>query len=182
MDKLNNICREARAWATTTWDNQFWESDRTPFKVPETVPWCDLREMLMAKFFLTTGCTRGLSYDNLKFLEKKAFIVDEDYGPNDDCSNRLMQYKEFCQDKLRGRKFSFWEWFYANTRLIGDHLTKLWNGGYIVGFVNRKQTREMLVTCTPGTFLITFSASVLGGVTINWIDGNSKKMNFFFFS
>lgn len=42
----------------------------------------------------------------------------------------------------------------------------------IVGFIRKKQTEEMLSACTNGTFLLRFSDSELGGVTIAWVSGN----------
>jgi SH2 domain len=41
----------------------------------------------------------------------------------------------------------------------------------IVGFVGRKQTEDMLKQCLRGTFLLRFSDSELGGVTIAWVGG-----------
>jgi len=45
----------------------------------------------------------------------------------------------------------------------------------IVGFVGRLQTEDMLKQCKPGTFLLRFSDSELGGITIAWVGGNLFK-------
>lgn len=42
----------------------------------------------------------------------------------------------------------------------------------IIGFVGRKQTEDMLKQCLRGTFLLRFSDSELGGVTIAWVGGD----------
>ncbi len=42
----------------------------------------------------------------------------------------------------------------------------------IVGFVGRKETEEMLKQRRSGTFLLRFSDSELGGITIAWVGGN----------
>lgn len=42
----------------------------------------------------------------------------------------------------------------------------------ILGFVRKKQAEEMLASCPNGTFLLRFSDSELGGVTIAWVSGN----------
>jgi hypothetical protein len=41
----------------------------------------------------------------------------------------------------------------------------------IMGFVKKKQAEEMLATCPCGTFLLRFSDSELGGITIAWVSG-----------
>lgn len=38
----------------------------------------------------------------------------------------------------------------------------------------------MLAQCTNGTFLLRFSDSELGGVTIAWVSGNLQKCTFYF--
>ena len=42
----------------------------------------------------------------------------------------------------------------------------------IVGFIGRKQTEDLLKQCLRGTFMLRFSDSELGGVTIAWVGGN----------
>lgn len=44
----------------------------------------------------------------------------------------------------------------------------------IIGFVGRKQTEDMLKQCLRGTFLLRFSDSELGGVTIAWVGDQSE--------
>lgn len=43
----------------------------------------------------------------------------------------------------------------------------------IMGFVKKKQAEEMLASCPCGTFLLRFSDSELGGITIAWVSGES---------
>lgn len=40
-----------------------------------------------------------------------------------------------------------------------------------MGFIRKKQAEEMLSACPGGTFLLRFSDSELGGVTIAWVSG-----------
>lgn len=56
-------------------------------------------------------------------------------------------------------------------KLTREHLRGPWIDGYILGFVRKKQAEEMLSTCANGTFLMRFSDSELGGITIAWICG-----------
>lgn len=193
--------QEPHAWATVTWDNAFAEAGRVPFVVPDKVPWSQVAEALNVKFKAATG--RPLTEENLKFLGEKAFryikIVCKrisvkckfsnflvnirstqptDYGP------LLLTWSQFSKEPLPERSFTFWEWFYAVMKLTREHLRGPWNDGAIVGFVRKKEAEEMLMTCPNGTFLLRFSDSELGGVTIAWIGvgaggnfGNRTLMN-----
>ena len=44
-----------------------------------------------------------------------------------------------------------------------------------MGFIQKKQAEEMLSKCPPGTFLLRFSDSELGGITIAWVGGKWQK-------
>ena len=63
--------QEPHAWATVTWDNAFAEPGRTPFVVPDKVPWSQVAETLSTKFRSATG--RALTEGNQRFLAAKAF-------------------------------------------------------------------------------------------------------------
>lgn len=41
----------------------------------------------------------------------------------------------------------------------------------ILGFIRKKEAEEMLAKCPKGTFLLRFSDSELGGITIAWVSG-----------
>ncbi|KAK6639420.1 hypothetical protein RUM43_007693 [Polyplax serrata] len=152
--------QEPHAWATVTWDNAFAEAGRVPFAVPDKVPWSQVAEALNVKFKAATG--RSLTEDNLKFLGEKAFRNTQpgDYG------SLLLSWSQFCKEPLPDRNFTFWEWFYAVMKLTREHLRGPWIDGAIIGFIRKKQAEEMLMACPQGTFLLRFSDSELGGVTI----------------
>ena len=159
--------QEPHAWATVTWDNAFAEPGRVPFVIPDKVPWIQVAVALNVKFKSATG--RSLTEDNLRFLAEKAFRganpVNQDY------SSLLLSWAQFCKEPLPERNFTFWEWFYAVMKLTREHLRGPWIDGYILGFVRKKQAEEMLANCASGTFLMRFSDSELGGVTIAWVGG-----------
>jgi hypothetical protein len=48
-----------------------------------------------------------------------------------------------------------------------------------MGFVRKKQAEELLSTCANGTFLLRFSDSELGGVTIAWVGGMNGNFVFY---
>lgn len=158
--------QEPHAWATVSWDNAFAEAGRVPFAVPEKVTWLSVASVLNCKFKAATG--RGLSEESVRFLAGKAFRNNHvaDY------SNVLLSWSQFCKDPLPDRSFTFWEWFYAIMKLTKEHLRGPWNDGAIMGFVTRHQAEGMLKEKCSGTFLLRFSDSELGGVTIAWIEND----------
>ncbi|XP_015116346.1 signal transducer and activator of transcription 5B [Diachasma alloeum] len=177
--------QEPHAWATVTWDNAFAEPGRVPFAVPDRVPWSQVAEALNVKFRSATG--RSLMEDNLRFLAEKAFrggvgsVANPGATPSpnmsgqeQDYSNLHLSWAQFCKEPLPERNFTFWEWFYAVMKLTREHLRGPWIDGYILGFVRKKQAEEMLASCPSGTFLMRFSDSELGGVTIAWVGDQSE--------
>ena len=80
--------------------------------------------------------------------------------------------KEPLQERGGSRqfKFTFWEWFYAILKVTKKHLSPLWKDGAILGFVDKKVAEDMLINCPVGSFLIRFSDSKLGGVSIAYVD------------
>ncbi|CAG7720573.1 unnamed protein product, partial [Allacma fusca] len=156
--------QEPHAWATVTWDNAFGEPGRMPFQVPERVSWFRVAPALNIKFKSTNG--RSLTDDNLRFLAEKAFRTQN--HPD------LLSWSQFCKEPLPDRSFTFWEWFYAIMKLTREHLRGPWIDGSILGFVSRTQAEEMLAPCLPGTFLLRFSDSELGGITIAWVHSDQK--------
>lgn len=171
--------QEPHAWATVTWDNAFAEPGRVPFAVPEKVPWPQVAEALNVKFRSATG--RSLMEDNLRFLAEKAFRGCITTPPDQDFKPHMLSWAQFCKEPLPERNFTFWEWFYAVMKLTREHLRGPWMDGFILGFVRKKQAEEMLTNCTPGTFLMRFSDSELGGVTIAWVGGNCNIFFIFIF-
>ncbi|KAH6929480.1 hypothetical protein HPB50_000580 [Hyalomma asiaticum] len=161
--------QEPHAWATVTWDNAFAEPSRVPFVVPDKVPWHQLGEVLSMKFKSATG--RGLSDDNLRYLAGKIYRGQ----PIKDGNNTLVSWSQFCKEPLPERNFTFWEWFYAIMKVTREHLRALWNDSVVWGFVGRREAEEMLRQGCNGTFLLRFSDSELGGVTIAWLHEDPQQ-------
>lgn len=84
--------------------------------------------------------------------------------------DQLITWSQFCKEPLPDRIFTFWDWFYAVMKLTRDQLRGPWAEGLIIGFINKRQAEEMLAKCLPGTFLLRFSDSELGGITIAWVE------------
>uniref|UniRef100_A0A671RDN6 Signal transducer and activator of transcription n=1 Tax=Sinocyclocheilus anshuiensis TaxID=1608454 RepID=A0A671RDN6_9TELE len=155
------------------WDNAFAEPGRVPFIVPDKVLWPQLCEALNMKYKAEVQSNRGLNEENLVFLAQKAFssssVNPEDYR------NMTMTWSQFNRESLPGRNFTFWQWFDGVMELTKKHLKPHWNDGAILGFVNKQQAQDMLMSKPNGTFLLRFSDSEIGGITIAWVAENPNK-------
>jgi signal transducer and activator of transcription 5B len=158
--------QECNALATILWDNAFAEPGRLPFQVPEKVPWPHLAQALMTKF--ASNCGLGMSTENLAYLAFKLF------GQADDYSMHTVSWTQFNREPLHGRNFTFWEWFYSILKLTKDWLQGPWKERLIHGFVSKQQAQEWLMRSQSGTFLLRFSDSELGGITIAWMAEDAK--------
>ncbi|KAK0050426.1 signal transducer and activator of transcription 5B [Biomphalaria pfeifferi] len=158
--------QECNATATVLWDNAFAEPGRIPFNVPDQVDWSHLADQLNMKFMSHTG--KGLSATNLSYIASKLF-------GNKDSS--MVSWTQFNKDTLSGRSFTFWEWFYAIQKLTKEHLKDLWNDEAIIGFVSKNQAQDWLSNRPMGTFLLRFSDSEIGGITIAWTGERQEVWN-----
>ena len=163
--------QEPHAWATVTWDNAFAPPGRTPYAVPDKVAWHRVGEVLSMKFKQYVG--RPLSTDALRFLAGKAFRMPCHTG---DFDHLVLSWTQFAKEPLHERSFTFWEWFYAILKVTREHMRALWAEGVMIGFISRKQTEDLLTACPNGTFLLRFSDSELGGVTIAWIGESTTEV------
>ena len=75
---------------------------------------------------------------------------------------------QFKRDDLPSSAHTFWEWFHSMMVLTQQYLESIWKKDYVIGFVSKKKSEEMLANTEEGTFLIRFSDSKLGGVTIGF--------------
>ncbi|ESO05053.1 hypothetical protein HELRODRAFT_156927 [Helobdella robusta] len=153
--------QECNALATILWDNAFAEPGRLPFLVPEKVPWPSLAQTLMTKF--ASHCGLGLSVDNLNYLAFKSSSSSSSSSPS------------FFQEPLTGRNFTFWEWFYSILKLTKDWLQGPWKDRLITGFISKQLAQDWLMKSPNGTFLLRFSDSELGGITIAWVAEDPNK-------
>ncbi|XP_055847354.1 signal transducer and transcription activator isoform X4 [Episyrphus balteatus] len=159
--------QEPQSWATITWDNAFSEIVREPFQVPDRVSWARLADALYTKYLSATG--RGPTEENKNFLYEKLFRNEYMMDQKDNIS-----WTQFCKEPLPDRTFTFWDWFFSTMKLTKDQLVGPWKADLIVGFINKRTTEDILRRCAPGTFLLRFSDSELGGITVAFVreDGN----------
>uniref|UniRef100_A0A674K3V1 SH2 domain-containing protein n=1 Tax=Terrapene triunguis TaxID=2587831 RepID=A0A674K3V1_9SAUR len=80
------------------------------------------------------------------------------------------------QENLPGRNYTFWQWFDGVMEVLKKHLKPHWNDGAILGFVNKQQAHDLLINKPDGTFLLRFSDSEIGGITIAWKFDSPERM------
>nr|XP_008517474.1 PREDICTED: signal transducer and activator of transcription 5B [Equus przewalskii] len=171
--------QDNNATATVLWDNAFAEPGRVPFAVPDKVLWPQLCEALNMKFKAEVQSNRGLTKENLVFLAQKLFNSSsshlEDYNSMA-VSWASVSWSQFNRENLPGRNYTFWQWFDGVMEVLKKHLKPHWNDGAILGFVNKQQAHDLLINKPDGTFLLRFSDSEIGGITIAWKFDSQERM------
>ncbi|KGL75928.1 Signal transducer and activator of transcription 6, partial [Tinamus guttatus] len=156
--------QDNNAKATVLWDNAFSEIDRVPFVVAERVPWEKMCDTLNLKFMAEVQTTKGLLKEHYFFLAQKIFN-DHSASP-EDFQSRSVSWAQFNKEILPGRGFTFWQWFDGVLDLTKRCLKSYWSDRLIVGFISKQYVCKLLSTEPDGTFLLRFSDSEIGGVTI----------------
>uniref|UniRef100_A0A8B9IL21 Signal transducer and activator of transcription n=1 Tax=Anser cygnoides TaxID=8845 RepID=A0A8B9IL21_ANSCY len=166
--------QDNNATATVLWDNAFAEPGRVPFAVPDKVQWPQLCEALNMKFKAEVQSSRGLTKENLVFLAQKLFNSTSSHL--EDYSSTTVSWSQFNRENLPGRNYTFWQWFDGVMEVLKKHLKPHWNDGAILGFVNKQQAHDLLINKPDGTFLLRFSDSEIGGITIAWKFDSAERM------
>ncbi|NXA18442.1 STAT6 protein, partial [Ibidorhyncha struthersii] len=156
--------QDNNAKATVLWDNAFSEIDRVPFVVAERVPWEKMCDTLNLKFMAEVQTTRGLLKEHYFFLAQKIF--NDHSASLDDFQSRSVSWAQFNKEILPGRGFTFWQWFDGVLDLTKRCLKSYWSDRLIIGFISKQYVCKLLSTQPDGTFLLRFSDSEIGGVTI----------------
>ncbi|XP_052888558.1 signal transducer and transcription activator-like [Anopheles moucheti] len=166
-----HVSQAQQAWANIIWDNAFAEIDRTPFNVPEVVCFNWLANALSVKLNGPFG--HSLAVDQMHFLCEKALGYKQPFPVPDDLA---ITWSQFCKENLPGSDYTFWEWFYQVMKLIHEHLHEFWLNERIIGFISRQQAEQYLSKCQPGTFLLRFSETVVGGITIAFVHESNNLL------
>ncbi|OWF48112.1 signal transducer and activator of transcription 5A-like isoform X1 [Mizuhopecten yessoensis] len=166
--------QECRAMATIMWDNQFAIPERQMFEVPDFVPWPQMCELLSCKFKQMTQ--RGLGKNDLDYLAHKIFQGGRDIVDYSPYSITWAQFVKENQQLASGTvSFTFWDWFHSIMKLTRKHLRELWQDRCIVGFISRSKAEQQLLSVDNGNFLLRFSESELGGITVGWVDDVAQQ-------
>lgn len=156
--------QDNNAKATILWDNAFSEMDRVPFVVAERVPWEKMCETLNLKFMAEVGTNQGLLQEHFLFLAQKIF---NDNNLNIEAfQHRSVSWSQFNKEILLGRGFTFWQWFDGVLDLTKRCLKSYWSDRLIIGFISKQYVTSLLLNEPDGTFLLRFSDSEIGGITI----------------
>ncbi|XP_047218375.1 signal transducer and activator of transcription 6 isoform X2 [Girardinichthys multiradiatus] len=158
--------QDNNAVATIIWDCAFAEPDRVPFVVPDRVLWQMMVETLNVKFRSEVQTNHELDAYNKHFLAQKIFDMP---GYSDDFSQMMVTWCQFNKEVLMGRSFTFWQWFDGAMDLTKKHLRPYWSDGLIFGFIGKQHVHLILKQSPSGTFLLRFSDSEIGGITIAYV-------------
>ncbi|XP_067385778.1 signal transducer and activator of transcription 6 isoform X2 [Emydura macquarii macquarii] len=171
--------QDNNAKATVLWDNAFSELERVPFMVAERVPWEKMCETLNLRFMAEVQTSKGLLVEHYFFLAQKIF--NNSSASPEDFQNRSVSWAQFNKEILPGRGFTFWQWFDGVLDLTKRCLKSYWSDRLIIGFISKQYVSKLLGSAPDGTFLLRFSDSEIGGVTIAHVirgkDGSSQVEN-----
>ncbi|KAI1892222.1 hypothetical protein AGOR_G00131090 [Albula goreensis] len=81
----------------------------------------------------------------------------------------------FNKEVLPGRAFTFWQWFDGVMELTKKHLKCYWSDGLIFGFIGKQHLHLILQDRPDGTFLLRFSDSEIGGITIAYVSSSENR-------
>uniref|UniRef100_A0A8C3XRC8 SH2 domain-containing protein n=1 Tax=Chelydra serpentina TaxID=8475 RepID=A0A8C3XRC8_CHESE len=126
------------------------------------------------KFKAEVQSSRGLTKENLLFLAQKLF--NSSSAQLEEYSAMAVSWSQFNRENLPGRNYTFWQWFDGVMEVLKKHLKPHWNDGAILGFVNKQQAHDLLINKPDGTFLLRFSDSEIGGITIAWKFDSPERM------
>ncbi|XP_060033536.1 signal transducer and activator of transcription 4 isoform X2 [Erinaceus europaeus] len=160
---ISNVSQLPNAWASIIWYNVSTSDSQNLvfFNTPPSATLSQLLEVLSWQFSSYVG--RGLNSDQLNMLADK-LTAQASY------SDGHLTWAKFCKEHLPGKSFTFWTWLEAILDLIKKHILPLWIDGCVMGFVSKEKERLLLKDKMPGTFLLRFSESHLGGITFTWVD------------
>jgi signal transducer and activator of transcription 5B len=175
---ISHVSQETQAWETLIWGDAENEGGRSEYK-----PWPELAQNLSDKFHMMTK--NGLNAEHLSVLEEKIRSVPDGSTPTSANTSNCVSWTQFCKNKIPERPFTFWTWFYEIAKLTAEHLcgnkfckSGPWQDNLILGFTRRQMAEDLLGrTGKCGTFLLRFSDTELGGISISWLHINKTVMS-----
>lgn len=124
--------------------------------------WSEVFEVLSNKW--KENCSKPLELDDSYYLACMAF--QDNNISLIDFNDKRLTFKQLETQNLPNRNHTFMKWFDSMMILTQEYLSALWKEDFVIGFISRHKANAMLEISTEGTFLLRFSESVLGGVTI----------------
>jgi len=173
--------QEEQAMSTILWDRGFAQWGRRCFQVADKVKWGDIAKVLDQRWRSACG-TRGLTEDNLYNLATKAFRNKNLPRDPEIYNNMELSRALFCKDDLPTKAgkdgFTFWELFHQALLITSKHLKELWENGYVIGFVKREEAQATLNNHPRESFLLRFSDSTLGSISIAFRNRGMEEAHF----
>lgn len=165
------------SYATILWDCAFALEGRRLFEVQEVVPWSDLATVLNAKWRKDVGMY--LQEHHLDFIatmipmsNRTTPTASPDVNNNNintNCNTNTVSWEQFAKTTLPMRAFTFFEWFYRILILVREQLLSLYTDNLIHGFISSELAEELLLSCVDGTFLIRFSETYCGAISVAYV-------------
>uniref|UniRef100_A0A0R3RLI8 SH2 domain-containing protein n=1 Tax=Elaeophora elaphi TaxID=1147741 RepID=A0A0R3RLI8_9BILA len=166
--------QDCDAQGAILWQRAFSDVNRTTLS-PEiaSVSWKELAQVLRHKFAISTGAERAISDSDLSYMAEKLKVSANE-------ERKLITLHRFAKQNLRDDvNFSFWEWFFAIMQLIKHKLLKFWDEGWLIGFISKQDASSQMVRAPHPTFLLRFSDTQTGAVSIGFVcDDEDGKVPF----
>jgi len=124
--------------------------------------WSEVFKSLSNKW--KENCSKSLTQEHSHYLACMAF--QDNNLSLIDFNDKRLTFEQLETQNLPNRSFTFMKWFDSMMKLTQEYLSALWKEDFVIGFISRHKANAMLEISTEGTFLLRFSESVLGGVTI----------------
>ena len=151
------------SYATILWDNAFPMPNRQLFETEKSVTWSRLAELLSNKFQKDVGLP--LKATELEFIS--SMLPMQQIQPI--TGDTLISWEQFAKIHLPHRDFTFFEWFYKILILVREQLSEIYCQNLIHGFISSQQAQYLLSNAVDGTFLIRFSETIPGAISIAYV-------------
>ncbi|OUC41211.1 STAT protein, DNA binding domain protein [Trichinella nativa] len=140
---------------------------RKPMSKNVEIPVCERNYALL--FTCTMFKMGDITFDSIWALSCPVKLTV--HGSQERLSQAMILWNHAFASALPMREdvdFSFWSWFFEIAALIKQKLLRLWDDGLITGFISREDARSLLLSLHESSFLLRFSDSHLGGLSISF--------------
>lgn len=177
--------QDTLAFEAICWDTAFASSKRFPFVTNPQVTWSRLSLALNAMYRRKIG--RGLSNDNLNFLYQKLINIGSNQANKSFHTDYMIDRSQFSvlpvvsskHEKIGKKKkvngSTFFEWFEKTLLLTEEYLKDEWVHGYVHGFINKTDAHRLVASHRPGTFILRFSETLIGNLSIVYVDDEGAE-------
>lgn len=141
------------------------------------VAWSELSAVLNAKWRKDVGVY--LQEHHLDFIatmiptsgRSPGRSASPDVNNNNSNVCKTVSWEQFAKTTLPMRAFTFFEWFYRALILVREQLLSLYTDGLVHGFISSEHAEGLLLNCVDGTFLIRFSETYCGAISVAYVEG-----------